>query len=201
MEQQLLDPGMISPSELALTNVVTGCTILFNQSLLNLAMPLPPQALVHDWWLALVASAFGVIGYTKHPSILYRQHQTNTIGAHELNFNYWHERFRQWIWKPQSGGHSLQAVRQIEYFERRYEISISELPALIRLGRLNRIKILMQLGSSRWPRKHGLIRTMAFYFWLLRMRAVSWICLTSCTCACLFLFHFVPLNESDCDWC
>jgi hypothetical protein len=36
---------------------------------------------MHDWWMALVASAFGRIGFLDKPTIRYRQHTENQIGA------------------------------------------------------------------------------------------------------------------------
>lgn len=36
---------------------------------------------MHDWWLALVAAAFGQIGFVSEPTILYRQHGYNEVGA------------------------------------------------------------------------------------------------------------------------
>jgi len=62
-------------------NVVTGCTMLINRSLLELACPIPERAIMHDWWIALVASAFGKIDCVVNPLILYRQHEKNSIGA------------------------------------------------------------------------------------------------------------------------
>jgi hypothetical protein len=79
--RQRLDPDRTVLIDLALTNVVTGCTVLLNRPLLNLALPIPPEALVHDWWLALVASARGCIGVLRSPSVLYRQHHANVVGA------------------------------------------------------------------------------------------------------------------------
>jgi len=34
-----------------------------------------------DWWLALVASAVGKIGFVSRPLVRYRQHDTNQLGA------------------------------------------------------------------------------------------------------------------------
>lgn len=62
-------------------NVVTGCTMLFNRPLLELAQPVPREAFMHDWWLALVAAAFGQIGIVSEPTIAYRQHGRNQLGA------------------------------------------------------------------------------------------------------------------------
>ncbi|MFA0426716.1 glycosyltransferase [Vibrio sp. 10N.222.51.C5] len=62
-------------------NVASGCTMLMNRALLNKSLPMPKQAYMHDWWLALVASRCGVIELVDKPLIQYRQHDSNTIGA------------------------------------------------------------------------------------------------------------------------
>lgn len=66
---------------LVVQNFVTGCTLLVNRPLLELAVPLPSQALVHDWWLALVAASAGRLEFLPQATVLYRQHGGNTIGA------------------------------------------------------------------------------------------------------------------------
>lgn len=76
----------ISPQKDALPrllnqNVVTGCTMLINRALLEKAWPIPPEAWMHDWWIALVAGCFGKIGSLPTAPILYRQHGNNDTGA------------------------------------------------------------------------------------------------------------------------
>lgn len=66
---------------LLMHNCVTGCSTLFNQSLLDLALPLPATAVMHDWWLALCAASSGRITYIASPTVLYRQHAHNKLGA------------------------------------------------------------------------------------------------------------------------
>jgi len=68
-------------SRLLVQNVVTGCTALFNQALWSRAFPIPEKAVIHDWWLALVASAFGKMGHLPESTIIYRQSGENVIGA------------------------------------------------------------------------------------------------------------------------
>ncbi len=62
-------------------NAVTGCTVMINKSLKAISQPIPQQAAMHDWWLALVAIAFGQVGLVEQPTVLYRQHSQNEIGA------------------------------------------------------------------------------------------------------------------------
>lgn len=62
-------------------NFVTGCTMVFNRPLLDIALPIPDEALMHDWWLALCASACGKIEYIDKPLVKYRQHGSNEVGA------------------------------------------------------------------------------------------------------------------------
>lgn len=45
---------------------------------------LPPdidKIIMHDWWGAMIAAAFGRIAFVPEPTILYRQHGTNSVGA------------------------------------------------------------------------------------------------------------------------
>ena len=63
---------------MAISNLVTGCTALINE-----ALSLPTDAIMHDWWLALSATAFGKLAYMEEPTVRYRQHDANTIGARQ----------------------------------------------------------------------------------------------------------------------
>ena len=73
--------GGASLNRLLSQNVATGCTAIFNRPLADLCNTMPGQAVAHDWWIALVAGAFGKIGFVAAPTVLYRQHGGNTIGA------------------------------------------------------------------------------------------------------------------------
>lgn len=67
-------------NRLLIDNMAAGCTMLFNRPLREIATPIAKEAVVHDWWFALIASLVGVIEPIYEPTILYRQHQSNTIG-------------------------------------------------------------------------------------------------------------------------
>ena len=64
-------------------NSVTGCAALVNAALLRCALPMPAVAM-HDWWLAQCAGAFGEVLFLHVPTVLYRQHGKNVVGASGL---------------------------------------------------------------------------------------------------------------------
>jgi len=66
---------------LLFNNIVSGCSSMGNRALLNVAQPIPDGHLYHDWWIALVASSCGVLHTMAEPTVLYRQHGQNQIGA------------------------------------------------------------------------------------------------------------------------
>jgi len=66
---------------LLVQNFVTGCTVLLNRPLIEAALPVSEQALMHDWWFALVAAMSGRLIFLPVPTISYRQHSRNTVGA------------------------------------------------------------------------------------------------------------------------
>lgn len=65
-------------------NVVTGCTMMINRLMIELAKPVPEEAFMHDWWMALVAASFGKIGVIDEPTLYYRQHGNNALGAQKF---------------------------------------------------------------------------------------------------------------------
>ena len=80
---QNLNPNAIQMNELLVQNNVTGCTMMLNKSLLDLSKDIPSKCIMHDWWIALVASCFGKIETLNESTILYRQHGNNEVGAHK----------------------------------------------------------------------------------------------------------------------
>ena len=78
---QGLETDRRSFPNLAISNLVTGCTAMFNEALMAIALPVPKRAIMHDWWFAMAAAAFGELVFLPQPLIKYRQHGSNTIGA------------------------------------------------------------------------------------------------------------------------
>lgn len=74
-----------SLNRLLLQNVVTGCALMANRALLDKALPLPKDVVMHDWWLALVASSFGIVEAMPETLVKYRQHGNNSLGARQFD--------------------------------------------------------------------------------------------------------------------
>ncbi len=88
-------------------NVVTGCASLGNAALREKALPVPPEASMHDWWLAMVAAGLGKLVFVPEATILYRQHGGNTLGA---NAN---DPLSQVRYVATNAGHALSRCRKL----------------------------------------------------------------------------------------
>ena len=82
---QGIDPEYCTLNRLLVQNTITGCTVMINRELADLAYPIPAEAIMHDWWLGLVAASFGKIGTINEGTVMYRQHSGNDIGASSFN--------------------------------------------------------------------------------------------------------------------
>lgn len=70
--------------DLFVRNNVTGCSLMINRVALIISRPVPGEALMHDWWLALkVKSSAGIIAFIDCSTIKYRQHLNNTVGVQQ----------------------------------------------------------------------------------------------------------------------
>ena len=157
---QNLDSRRVSLSRLLAQNVVTGCTMLANRPLLDLAKDPPASAIMHDWWLALVAAAFGRIGFVDDPTIRYRQHGNNEVGAKNVRDpKYVAARLSK---TEQSHKVLTDTYRQAAGFYGRYQDKLTEEQAKLVLGyakmpeygKLRRMAHLLRNGHG----KNGLVR-------------------------------------------
>ena len=157
-------PSRSSLPRLLLKNTIAGCASLANKALVRLALPVPRAALMHDYWLALVACAAGHVGAVEEPLMLYRQHERNTIGARPYNWRSFVDRIADGLahW-------DLSALRRqaAALSERCHEVMTAENRALIDdfvdLPRRNWI-------GQRWFLLHhgivmpGLMRNLILFF-------------------------------------
>ncbi len=80
-EMDRIIPANNDLAALLISNTLTGCTVMINRILADIAGQIPSEAVMHDSWIAMCASAFGKIVTLYEPTIRYRQHGTNEIGV------------------------------------------------------------------------------------------------------------------------
>ncbi len=78
---QKMSPRRCKLQQLLVQNNVVGGAILMNRALAALVTEVPDHCVMHDQWLALLASAFGHIRFVPEALYYYRQHQDNVLGA------------------------------------------------------------------------------------------------------------------------
>lgn len=86
MSSQRLLPWIANDFNLLKTmNVITGCAMMFNAKAREVASPISNSAVMHDWWVALIVAKYGKNIYLDSATILYRQHDGNSIGYKEFS--------------------------------------------------------------------------------------------------------------------
>jgi hypothetical protein len=146
------------PVRVAMESVALGSTMMVNRALLDLALPIPDGAPYQDWWLALVAAAFGRLIPLAEPTILYRRHGTNA--THDPYSSGLLGAVRRTLQSPAAPGARLakvlgQAAAQAALFVERYRQSLpgNQRAALEALAALpSRGPVARRLGVLR----HGL---------------------------------------------
>lgn len=91
---QKLDPSIaLHWKRLLAQNVVTGCTMMLNKNIKNYASKDVDFKIHHDQLLAVLASKYGRVSWVDSPTVLYRQHQANVLGALEVDGSYLMKKF------------------------------------------------------------------------------------------------------------
>jgi glycosyltransferase involved in cell wall biosynthesis len=98
-------------------NIATGCTIVLNRPAIDLLVArVPKDFLVHDAWCYLVVAGCGHVVYDPRPWVLYRLHQSNTIGVGRTLWAEWSGRARRQL----RDGRQRVLSRQAEELKRLY---------------------------------------------------------------------------------
>jgi len=160
-------------------NEVTGCAMACNRALLEIALPIPDQAVMHDWWLALSATYFGRLKFVPDKLVKYRQHDENLIGAK----SFWNalNPFTNWIAGWRRGNTDfVESVCQArafrdamtDRFDRNSEafIALDLYCGLVEATRWQRLKVLRQCGL--W-RSHWVLNIVMVMRMLLLPRAIG----------------------------
>ena len=96
-------------------NKCSGCTMVFNNKLRDTYLPAgrPAYAVMHDWWFLLFAYCVGSVVYDSAPSINYRQHSSNVIGAKHSYYKRWKDRLRRLLFSEQGRNERLKQGRAL----------------------------------------------------------------------------------------
>ena len=84
LNQVRVRPLEITHRTLLTENAIPGCAMLFNDALANVFRARDfdqPRAIMHDWWMVLLAATLGHISYVPTSLVSYRQHDRNTLGS------------------------------------------------------------------------------------------------------------------------
>lgn len=158
-----LNTSKLDFAHMLMENKMMGCTMMLNQAMIQKVTELPTKARYHDWWVALIAAAFGHIEYLPEQTLLYRQHGDNVVG--NLSFlDYVKNRLNS-ISKQR---HALQeTIWQAEELKRIYGKSIPKeskelLEQFVTLGEAGFIKrryLLLKYGFV----KSGVVRNIGLF--------------------------------------
>jgi rhamnosyltransferase len=156
-------------------NFIPACASAINRALLQIASPIPENALMHDWWVALCAAACGKIKFIPRPMGLYRQHCSNAVGAKGLlgAINPLHGNMKS-RWQKgrdnfiRSIGQARQLKKRVQCRTPRllHQRTLSHINAYadcLNQGRVERFKSMRKHGISR----QGLVYGTLFYILLL----------------------------------
>ena len=151
----------LSLSRLLMQNFIAGNLMLFNAALREKAGVVPSGALMHDCWVALVAAAFGKIGFVDEALLDYRQHGENTLGATDAGMRHFLCRARQGVkaFRKRLSANVGQAQSFLERFGSETPACARALAHLPETGYVRRRLALMRHGLF----KQGLIRNIALF--------------------------------------
>ena len=165
---QRLNKDRQSLKALMCQSVVTGCTVLVNRPLLDQALPIAKDAVMHDWWLSLVAAGFGYVGFIDRATMSYRQHGANTIGAKSWSPRFVLDKFKRLL-NARSAADLLRpgliqgSAFLVDYGSKlspQMHAEVSAYASLMRATPAERLWIAVRHGF----RKHGILRTLGFYW-------------------------------------
>ena len=163
---QHLDPYSNDWLSIALQNTVTGCSCVVNRKCIKSSLPFPDEVIMHDWWLALVASSAGKIIYLPKTTIDYRQHANNVVGARSFP-SLLLDRLRLFSSYSLIDKYIGQPIRQLKACA--YRISIDNSRSISYIKDLTSVNPLVRISAALRLRlkKHGIVRTFLFYILLL----------------------------------
>lgn len=114
---KIIPEKLKSFENLAVYNAAWGCTMMFNKKARDISMPIGSNAIMHDSYICMkVASENGIISSIDTPTILYRQHSKNAIGAQDYHTNYLKNKLTNLRWILQDNIDKYKMANDIRKF-------------------------------------------------------------------------------------
>ncbi|MGY6562157.1 MAG: glycosyltransferase family 2 protein [Luteibaculaceae bacterium] len=89
LQQHKINPAWASNWEHCMVqSMAAGCTMLFRQGLIHTLKPIEANLFQHDHWLLMHAAYHGKVIYLNEKTVLYRQHDKNSVGSHGVSKGY-----------------------------------------------------------------------------------------------------------------
>lgn len=162
---QRLDATRVSLCNLLIQNTVTGCTLLANRELVQVATPIPSEAVMHDYWFALVAALQDGLKPVPEQLVFYRQHGSNTIGVREYGVAAFLGRAKE-IQRPFDLSPHIAQARAL----------YANCSSLMSGGQRMLVQDFIKLGSSGLMRRCYLLLRHGFWMsgWLRNLKLMLW---------------------------
>lgn len=161
-----LNGNRVALNRLLVNNVVTGCTVMINRPLAELGSREAPmdRILMHDWWLALIASACGKIAFLDEATIDYRQHGNNSVGAKNVySPSYLWKRLRSGSMRKSMAGCADQAAAFLSCYGDVLPEEAASLCAALSSTKGRNIFYRDRVYATHKLHKNGFIRCVAQY--------------------------------------
>jgi len=108
-------------SNAVVENSATGCSVVFGSEIKRKLLQAKSSDMVmHDWWLYLVATAFGKVVYDPRPGLLYRQHLSNVAGWQPRPKKLW-ARYKSLRQRLRGGTTGMDSLNQATRFIKAYD--------------------------------------------------------------------------------
>ena len=155
-----------SVNHILVQNIVTGSTMMVNRQLSYNLIKYNniDKIIMHDWWAGIIAAEKGKIVYIDKPTIKYRQHASNSVGAKKMDFSLLTQKLK----KDERDAIRLslkktrdQAKEFCDCFNIKAESKVYIYSKIELKGKLARLACYKKHSF----RKSSIFRTIGLYFW------------------------------------
>lgn len=103
-------------NDMAANTIISGCTMLFNAEAKRVSCHYTNNVTMHDAWIACcVMKHGGILHHTDQPTMLYRQHGSNTLGAQDVRHPTFKARIIRYLTSYDRNKHHYMMLRDLSY--------------------------------------------------------------------------------------